>query len=134
MAGTSGSSQGTRRSGSGKGGSGRNPWQPFEDAAGQVVRLFAPENAMSGVNAVDAAGDAIEIIGKAYRAVGVVLLDSIHWDPRLASYFDTFGETLIKAAKQPRDMAAAIHRHEQDRINNVEEGGSRRAMWDIGRH
>jgi hypothetical protein len=125
--------QGTRRSGAGRGNS-RSPWAPLEAAAGDVIRTFAPENAMSGVNAVATSGDAIETIGKAFRAVGVLLLDSIDWDPRLASYFDTFGETLIKAAKDPRAMAAAIHRVEADRIHNAEEGGAKRAMWDVSKH
>jgi cytochrome c5 len=127
----SSSSQGTRRSGAGRRGSAKNPWVPIEEACGQVLKMFAAENAMTGVHAVDSSGDAIETVG---RAVGAQIGDEIDWDPRVAKFFDTFGEAIIRAAKPARDMASAIRRAENERINNVEEGGARRRKWDIGAH
>lgn len=135
VASSSGASQGTRRSGAGRGrGAAGNPWAPIEDACGQVLKMFSADNAMTGVNAVDTSGDAIETVGKAFAAVGVQIGDEIDWDPRVAKFFETFGEAIIRASKPARDMASAIRRAENDRIENVEQGGERRKKWDIGKH
>jgi len=118
----------------GRRGTGAGPWGPMVDAAANVARAFSDPVAMEGVNALDTAGDAWEQMGRSVKVVGATIADEIDWDPRVARFFEVMGDVLIRAAKPARDGAAAVRRAEHERINNVEEGGSRRRRWDISAH
>ena len=115
-------------------GRGAKPWSPIVDAAGQVAAKFHADNAMTGVNALDTAGDAVEAIGRAFQTVGTTITDEVDWDPRIEPFFNLVGAMLIKAAAPARDGAAAVRRAEQERIDTATSGSAKRKKWDVGEH
>lgn len=110
------------------------PWSPIVDAAQQVAAKFHADNAMTGVNALDTAGDAVEAVGRSFQSVGTTITDEVDWDPRIEPFFHLVGDMLIRAAKPARDGAAAVRRAEQERIDNATSGDAKRAKWDVDRH
>jgi hypothetical protein len=99
-----------------------------------AARAVSGAAALDGVDAFAACPEAMEGIGKGFREVGRTLADEIDWDPRVLELFDTLGDAIIAAADPTRRAAAAVKRAEADRINNAEEGGSKRERWDVSRN
>lgn len=113
---------------------GGSPWAGVVDAADAAARRFADPVAMEGFNALNTAGDAIEHIGRAFKAIGQTTADSIAWDPRVQPYFETLGDYIIAAAKPTRDGAAAVERAHRQQIDRIAESDPRQRRWDISEH
>jgi hypothetical protein len=109
-------------------------FNPVIDAMDAAARSVSGGAALDAVDAFAAAPDAIEGIGRGFRTVGRTIADEIDWDPRVVEFFDTLGDAIIAAAEPARRGAAAVKRAEAERIRNAEEGGERRARWDVGRN
>lgn len=111
-----------------------SPWAGINDAAQQMSARFTVDNAMTGVKALATAGESLQILGTAFKAVGARIGDEVDWDKRVEPFFHELGDLILAAVKPTEDGAAAVARAEAERIRNVEEGGARRRKWDIGSH
>lgn len=111
-----------------------SPWAPMVEAAQLARRMTDDIVGMEGVDAMDAAPDAIIAVGEAFKAVGQQIAEQVDWDPRVLPFFEGLGDLIIRTADSARRGAAAVRRHEADRIENVEDGSNRRRRWDIGAH
>jgi hypothetical protein len=111
-----------------------SPWQGIVDACEAAAQRFADPVAMEGVNALDTAADAIEALAKSFTTVGHNVLDTVHIDPRVASYFEELGRYVQAAAQPTRDGAAAVRSAHADDIEKIEENDPKKRRWDISAH
>lgn len=102
------------------------------ESAGQ--QLSDPPNANTAIDALESAGEFLEMVGQVFDNMGKSIIDSVYFDPRVTEYFEQLGQYVKAAADPTKEGAANVRQVHAEELEKIEANDPKVRKWDLQAH